>query len=53
MFVIICVILIIVLVVVYFLIFYVCDDSLGLYLLVSIIRSLGTVYFQSYNVLQY
>jgi NADH-ubiquinone oxidoreductase chain 4L len=35
-----------------FLVFSVCEGSLGLSILVSIIRGFGTDYFQSYNVLQ-
>lgn len=38
--------------VVYFLIFSVCEGSLGLSILVSIIRSHGNDYFRSYRVLQ-
>jgi NADH:ubiquinone oxidoreductase subunit K len=38
--------------VVYFLVFSVCEVSLGLSILVSIIRSHGNDYFQSYSVLQ-
>jgi NADH-ubiquinone oxidoreductase chain 4L len=38
--------------VVYFLVFSVCEGSLGLSILVSIIRSHGNDYFQSYSVLQ-
>ena len=38
--------------VVYFLVFSVCDGSLGLSILVSIIRSHGNDYFKSYIVLQ-
>jgi len=38
--------------VVYFLVFSVCEDSLGLSILVSIIHSHGNDYFQSYSVLQ-
>jgi len=38
--------------VVYFLVFSVCEGSLGLTILVSIIRSHGNDYFQSYRVLQ-
>jgi hypothetical protein len=38
--------------VVYFLVFSVCEGWLGLYILVSIIRSHGNDYFQSYSVLQ-
>nr|WMY24010.1 NADH dehydrogenase subunit 4L [Psammotermes sp.] len=38
--------------VVYFLVFSVCEGSLGLSVLVSMIRSHGNDYFQSYNVLQ-
>jgi NADH-ubiquinone oxidoreductase chain 4L len=37
--------------VVYFLVFSVCEASLGLSILVSIIRSHGNDYFQSYSVL--
>nr|AIY61681.1 NADH dehydrogenase subunit 4L [Serritermes serrifer] len=38
--------------VVYFLVFSVCEGSLGLSILVSMIRSHGNDYFSSYNVLQ-
>nr|QAX91242.1 NADH dehydrogenase subunit 4L [Schedorhinotermes sarawakensis] len=38
--------------VVYFLVFSVCESSLGLSILVSMIRSHGNDYFQSYSVLQ-
>ena len=38
--------------VLYFLFFFVCEGSLGLSILVSIIRSHGNDYFQSYSVLQ-
>nr|YP_009192637.1 NADH dehydrogenase subunit 4L [Coptotermes testaceus]ALP29883.1 NADH dehydrogenase subunit 4L [Coptotermes testaceus]AMX22831.1 NADH dehydrogenase subunit 4L [Coptotermes testaceus]AMX22844.1 NADH dehydrogenase subunit 4L [Coptotermes testaceus]AMX22857.1 NADH dehydrogenase subunit 4L [Coptotermes testaceus]URH16745.1 NADH dehydrogenase subunit 4L [Coptotermes testaceus] len=38
--------------VVYFLIFSVCEGSLGLSILVSMIRSHGNDYFRSYSVLQ-
>nr|YP_009351504.1 NADH dehydrogenase subunit 4L [Protermes prorepens]AQP29778.1 NADH dehydrogenase subunit 4L [Protermes prorepens] len=38
--------------VVYFLIFSVCEGSLGLSVLVSMVRSHGNDYFQSYSVLQ-
>jgi NADH-ubiquinone oxidoreductase chain 4L len=38
--------------VVYFLVFSVCEASLGLSILVSIIRSHGNDYFQPYSVLQ-
>jgi NADH-ubiquinone oxidoreductase chain 4L len=38
--------------VVYFLVFSVCEGSLGLSVLDSIIRSHGNDYFQSYSVLQ-
>nr|QXT44267.1 NADH dehydrogenase subunit 4L [Apicotermes occultus] len=38
--------------VVYFLVFSVCEGSLGLSILVSMIRSHGNDYFQSYSVLQ-
>nr|AQP29548.1 NADH dehydrogenase subunit 4L [Angularitermes nasutissimus] len=38
--------------VVYFLVFSVCEGSLGLSILVSMIRSHGNDYFRSYNVLQ-
>jgi NADH-ubiquinone oxidoreductase chain 4L len=37
---------------VYFLVFSVCEASLGLSILVSMIRSHGNDYFQSYSVLQ-
>jgi hypothetical protein len=37
---------------VYFLVFSVCEGSLSLSILVSIIRSHGNDYFQSYSVLQ-
>nr|AQP30427.1 NADH dehydrogenase subunit 4L [Odontotermes sp. 6 TB-2017] len=38
--------------VVYFLVFSVCEGSLGLSILVSMVRSHGNDYFQSYSVLQ-
>nr|YP_009295398.1 NADH dehydrogenase subunit 4L [Reticulitermes flaviceps]YP_010352215.1 NADH dehydrogenase subunit 4L [Reticulitermes affinis]YP_010352267.1 NADH dehydrogenase subunit 4L [Reticulitermes parvus]AMX23102.1 NADH dehydrogenase subunit 4L [Reticulitermes sp. A TB-2016]QFP98689.1 NADH dehydrogenase subunit 4L [Reticulitermes periflaviceps]AOI20230.1 NADH dehydrogenase subunit 4L [Reticulitermes flaviceps]UOL50309.1 NADH dehydrogenase subunit 4L [Reticulitermes affinis]UOL50361.1 NADH dehydrogen len=38
--------------VVYFLVFSVCEGSLGLSILVSMIRSHGNDYFRSYSVLQ-
>nr|AQP29232.1 NADH dehydrogenase subunit 4L [Microtermes sp. B TB-2017] len=38
--------------VVYFLVFSVCEGSLGLSILVSMVRSYGNDYFQSYSVLQ-
>jgi NADH-ubiquinone oxidoreductase chain 4L len=38
--------------VILFLVFSVCEGSLGLSILVSIIRGFGNDYFQSYNVLQ-
>lgn len=38
--------------VVYFLVFSVCEGSLGLSILVSMVRSHGNDYFRSYSVLQ-